>query len=190
MNNNDLDNFKQQLEELEKEVERLKKENPEDDYTELDDTIEKFRSMISEGNVSRFKRKIVRKRFLGLFLNYLFHLFTTLSILGFCIGFLNDEISKYIGIFIPVLALVIFIYRKFSSALIFNGPLKNHKILYTISLYFIFVAIIGIVDYFLLNIWTSIWNSIITLIILGFVLDLGEFIYYRKLVTKYKQGGK
>ena len=133
MNNNDLDNFKQQLEELEKEVERLKKENPDDDYTELDDTIEKFRSMISEGNVNRFKRKIIRKRILGLFLNYLFHLFTTLSILGFCIGFLNDEISKYIGIFIPVLALVIFIYRKFSSALIFNGPLKNHKILYTVS---------------------------------------------------------
>ena len=138
MKKDDFDDLKQQLKNLEEEVERLKKENPDDDYEEIDKTIEEFRKMVSDGNIKKFERKILRKRIVGLVLNYLFHIITTLSILGFCGGFLNETNKSYLGIVVPILALILFIYRKLSNVLIFKGPLQNHKILYTLSLYFLF----------------------------------------------------
>ena len=182
----DFEELKKQLEDLEKEVERLKIENPEDDYTELDKSIEDFRTMISDNNIKKFKKHYYQKRITSLFLNYLFHIVVILSVLGFCIGFINQEMVKHIGFMIPAIAFIIFVYRKFSSNLIFYGPLKNHKIIYTITLYFVFSALVGIVVFYLFNLWTSIWNSILTFIIIGFVLDLGEFLYYRKKFKKHR----
>ena len=187
MKNVNFDELKKQLEDLEKEVERLKQENPEDDFSELDKSIEDFRMMISQKNIKKYKKQIYRQRLISLFLNYLFHIVVVLSVLGFCIGFVNEEVVKHIGFILPAIAFIIFGYRKLSSNLIFNGPLKNHKIVYTIALYFVFAAILGIVDFYLFNIWTSIWNSILTLVIIGFVLDLGEFLYYRKMIRKHRK---
>ena len=58
----DFDELKKQLEDLEKEVERLKIENPEDDYTELDKSIEDFRNMISDKNVKKLTKQYYQKR--------------------------------------------------------------------------------------------------------------------------------
>lgn len=183
----DFEELKKQLEDLEKEVARLKQENPNDDYAELDKTIEDFRKMISEKNIKKINKQYRQKRLVSLFLNYLFHIVVVLSVLGFCVGFINQDVVKHIGFILPAIAFIIFLYRKLSSNLIFNGPLKNHKIVYTIALYFVFAAILGIVDFYLFNIWTSIWNSILTLVIIGFVLDLGEFLYYRKMIRKHRK---
>ena len=185
----DFDYLNQQLKELESEVERLKRENPDDDYTELDETVERFRKMISERNVKEYRKSMFVRNLISNVLSFIFHLIVTISILGFCFGLLKEESKNYIGLVIFVLTIVVFNYRKLSKALVFNGPLKNHKLTYTILLYFLFSCVIGILDFYLTHVWTSIWECILTLIILGVVLDIGEFIYYRKLVLKYKKGG-
>ena len=100
--------------------------------------------------------------------------------------FLNDKIKEYIIPVIFGLSLIVFIYRRISKKLIFGGPLKNHKIGYTILLYFLFSICLGLFDFFITNIWTGIWECIASIITLGIVLDVGEFIYYRKIFTKYR----
>ena len=187
MKKEELDNLKAQLEELEAEVERLKEQDPTEDFTDLDQSIEKFRQMINDPKLKVIKKVVRRKRILGTFLSFLFHLIVTFCVLGFFVKFLDDKIKNLVIPFIGGLALIVFIYRKLSKQLIFNGPLRNHKIVYTIVLYFLFSVSIGLFDFFVLNIWTGIWECIISIITLGIVLDVGEFIYYRKLYIKYKR---
>lgn len=183
----DFDNLSEQLEDLEKEVERLKTENPDDDFSELDKSIEDFRMMISENNIKKFKAQYYRRKFIYIVLAYLYHIIVILSIFGFFIRFINQEVVNYFVFIIPIMALVIFVFRKISRILICCKPFSKHQLIYSLSLYFIFSAMIGIFDFYFLNIWTSIWNSILTLGIIGFTLNLGEFVYYRKLIGKYRK---
>ena len=187
MKKEDFENLKQQLENLELEVERLKRENPDDDYQELDESIEKFRQMISEPGQVKIKRMILRKRIISTILGYVFHVIITFCVLGFFTKFLDDKIKNYILPTVLGLSFVVFSYRRLSKILIFKGPLKNHKILYTTLLYFLFSLCLGLIDYSFINIWTGIWECVISIIVLGLVLDIGEFIYYRKLFAKYKR---
>lgn len=186
MKKEDLENFKQQLLELEAEVKRLKEENPDDDYQELDKTIEKFREMVNDPKLTNMKKMIRRKRIISLILGFIFHLMITFCVLGFFVKFLDEKIKDYIIPLIFGLAIVVFSFRKTLKILIFQGPLKTHKIIYTILLYLLFSIIIGIFDYLILGFWTNIWMCILSVITLGLVLDVGEFIYYRKLYTKYR----
>ena len=186
----DFDYLYKQLEELEAEVERLKRENPDDDYQELDETVDKFRQMISDENIKQYKRNMMKRRLLSNFFNFIFHLIVTFSVLGFCFIFLNNQARNYIVLVVLGLALLVYNYRKLSKALVFGGPLKNHKLIYTVVLYFLFSCSVGIIDFFITHLWTSIWECVLTLVVLGIVLDIGEFIFYRKLVMKYKQGGR
>lgn len=187
MKKEELDNLEKQLEELEAEVERLKQQDPTEDFEELDKTIEKFRNMINDPKLKDIKKVIRRKRIIGTILGFVFHLIVTFCVLGFFVKFLDEKIKDYIIPFIFGLSLIVFIYRRLSKLLIFQGPLRNHKILYTVLLYFLFSVSIGLLDFFVLNFWTGIWECIISVITLGIVLDLGEFIYYRKLYAKYKR---
>ena len=187
MKKEDVENLKKQLEELEAEVKRLKEQDPNEDFTELDETIEKFRKMVNDPKLTDLKREVHKKRIIGALFNFIFHLIVTFCVLGFFVKFLDEKIKSFLFPLIFGLSLVVFSYRKLSKRLIFGGPLKNHKIFYTIFLYFLFSIFLGLFDFFVLNIWTGIWECIASIVVLGIVLDLGEFIYYRKLYAKYKR---
>ena len=75
MKKEDFDYLYKQLEELEAEVERLKRENPDDDYQELDETVDKFRQMISDENIKQYKRNMIKRRLLSNFFNFLVNFF-------------------------------------------------------------------------------------------------------------------
>ena len=187
MKKEDVDNLKKQLEELEAEVKRLKEQDPNEDFSELDETIEKFRKMVNDPKLTDLKKAVLKKRIIGNVFSFIFHLIVTFCVLGFFVKFLDEKIKDYLFPLIFGLALVVFSYRRLSKRLIFGGPLKNRKIFYTIFLYLLFSICVGLFDFFILNIWTGIWECIASIIALGIVLDIGEFIYYRKLYAKYKR---
>ena len=58
MKKEDLEHLQIQLEELEAEVERLKEQDPEGDFKELEETLEKFRKMISDPKLKDIKKVI------------------------------------------------------------------------------------------------------------------------------------
>ena len=61
MKKEDLENLKQHLKEMEAEVAKLKEQDPDGDFTEIDETLEKFREMVDDPKLTNLKRMFKRK---------------------------------------------------------------------------------------------------------------------------------
>lgn len=179
--NDKKEELKRNLEHLEQQLQELKNSNPDGEYKQLEEIIERFKGMLDGVDEKGYFWKSLLKSVLFLILLYIIYLISVGAIMGFSYSYLIIYSPMRLAYLIPIISVVLFGLHYVINILV------NHVFNKRASMHFVFSNIAAIIlftmiDYAFLHLYSNVWICLISLIGISILSTIGEFYLSRKFL--------
>lgn len=179
--NDKKEELKKNLEHLEQHLQELKESNPDGEYQQLEEIINRFKQMLDGVDKKGFFWKSLLKSGLFLMILYFIYLISVGAMMGFSYSYLRIYNPIRLIYLIPIISVVLFGLHYFINIVV------NHVFNKRTSLHFVFsnifaIVLFAVIDYSFIHIYSNIYICLISLIGVSVLATIGEFYLSRKFL--------
>lgn len=169
------------IEKLQQQLEEMKNNNPDEDFTKIEEMIDHLISMIDSTNKKGYFWKYLFKNILFLISIFILYVLCVGAILGFSYSYLNLENPLNLLYLTPVIAVVLLILQQILN-LVINRFSTENSLKNTFFANITFVLLITLVDYAFIHFYNNFWICLVSLIGIFILGSTGEFYISKKFL--------
>ncbi len=169
-----IDNFEKQLEEL-------KRENPNEDFAQLQNLINHLKMMLDETNKKGYAIKSFFKTSLFFLLLFLIYVICIGATMGFFFRYLNLANPSSLIYLIPIVAAILFVSHRFIG-IVNNSFHSNHILISFICSYFVVILLLSLIDSVWIHIGNNFFATMFALIGATLLSVIGEYYLTKKML--------
>lgn len=173
--------IKKSLENFQKQLDDLRRDNPNGNYEYLEKLIETLSAMLDGVDNKKILHKLILKKILFSIILYGIYLLMSCVVLGFSARFLGFNTSYQLLYIIPIVSAILFVTQELTDGLLSSLHLHHPFALYFLS-NFIVILILVLVDNSFFHICADIWQGFVILISISATAIIGELYLAKKFI--------